>query len=59
MAAELVARFPAATVELIASGGGRFEVACNGRLVFEKSRLKRHPAAGEIIELLVPLATLT
>ena len=34
------------------SSGGRFEVSYNGQPVFEKSKLKRHAAPGEIVRLL-------
>jgi selT/selW/selH-like putative selenoprotein len=44
-------RYPDATVELIPSRGGRFEVAVDGMPVFEKSRLGRHARPGEIAEL--------
>jgi len=37
---------------MIPSGGGRFEVVSDGTPVFEKSKLKRKPNAGEIIALL-------
>ena len=52
MAAELRDAFPDARVELIPSGGGRFEVARDGRPVFEKSKLGRHAAPGEVVRLL-------
>jgi selT/selW/selH-like putative selenoprotein len=44
-------RYPDAQIELIASRGGRFEVAVDGAPVFEKSRLGRHAKPGEIAEL--------
>ena len=34
------------------SGGGRFEVSLDGMPIFEKSKLKRHAAPGEIVRLL-------
>jgi hypothetical protein len=34
------------------SSGGRFEVFYEGQPIFEKSKLKRHAAPGEIIRLL-------
>ena len=46
-------RYPDATVELIPSRGGRFEVAVDGAPVFEKSRLGRHAKPGEIAELVI------
>ena len=55
-AAGLVAVFrrhlPNAAVELIPSRGGRFEVTADGEPIFEKSKLGRHAAPGEIIALL-------
>jgi selenoprotein W-related protein len=33
------------------SGNGRFEVALDGVLVFEKSKLGRHAQPGEILRL--------
>jgi predicted Rdx family selenoprotein len=39
-------------VELIPSRGGRFEVVRDGVPVFQKSRLGRHAAPGEILNLL-------
>jgi hypothetical protein len=39
-------------VELIASSGGRFEVARDGAPVFEKSKTHRHARPGEIVALL-------
>ena len=52
MAAEIRDAFPDARVELIPSGGGRFEVKRDGRPVFEKSKLGRHATAGEVVRLL-------
>jgi selT/selW/selH-like putative selenoprotein len=54
LAAEIRSRFPKAMVDLVASGGGRFEVSCNGKAIFQKSRLGRHPERGEILKLLAP-----
>lgn len=39
-------------MELIPSGGGRFEVVVDGTPAFEKSKLGRHARAGEILALL-------
>lgn len=39
-------------MELIPSGKGRFEVAHDGVPIFEKSKLDRHPHAGEVVALL-------
>jgi len=42
-------------VALNPSDGGRFEVSVNGQLVFSKLNLKRHPAAGEIVNIIQKL----
>lgn len=39
-------------MDLIPSSGGRFEVARDGVPIFEKSKLRRHAAPGEILALL-------
>jgi hypothetical protein len=52
LAAELRQRFPDATVSLIESRGGRFEVVADGIPVFEKSKLDRHAKPGEVVRLL-------
>jgi predicted Rdx family selenoprotein len=52
LTAEIKAKFPDATVALIPSKGGRFEVLRDGVPVFEKSRLHRHASPGEIVQLL-------
>ena len=52
MAAEIRQHFPDATVDLMPSRGGRFEVSRDGRPVFEKSKLKRHAEPGEVVRLL-------
>ena len=39
-------------MELVPSGGGRFEVVRDGTPVFEKSKLGRHPRPGEVLDLL-------
>jgi predicted Rdx family selenoprotein len=52
LAAEIRNAFPDAQVALIPSGGGRFEVMRDGRAVFEKSKLGRHAAPGEVVRLL-------
>jgi len=49
LAAEIEQRFPDATIELIPSGGGRFEVVADGQSVFQKSKLHRHAEPGEVI----------
>lgn len=38
--------------ELIASGGGVFEVTVDGRLVFSKKSLGRFPEPGEVLKLI-------
>ena len=43
-------------MELIPSGKGRFEVVKDGTPVFEKSKLDRHAAPGEIVQLLAERA---
>jgi selT/selW/selH-like putative selenoprotein len=52
LAAEIKTRFPDATVTLLPSKGGRFEVLLDGTPVFEKSKSRRHPQAGEVVGLL-------
>jgi selenoprotein W-related protein len=52
LAAELRERFPDTQVELIPSGGGRFEVALDGAAIFEKSKTGRHAKPGEIVALI-------
>jgi predicted Rdx family selenoprotein len=50
--AETRSTFPDATVTLIPSKGGRFEVVRDGVAVFEKSKLHRHAEPGEVVGLL-------
>jgi hypothetical protein len=52
LAAEIRERFPNATLKLIPSRGGRFEVLADDVPVFEKSKLNRHAQPGEIVRLL-------
>jgi len=52
LAAELREQIPDAQVELLPSLGGRFEVIRDGVAVFQKSKLGRHAAPGEILTLL-------
>jgi selenoprotein W-related protein len=40
-----------ASIRLIPSDGGRFEVTLNGKLIFSKLKLGRHAEAGEIASL--------
>jgi hypothetical protein len=56
LAAEIRQRFPEANVELLPSGKGRFEVVKDGTPVFEKSKVDRHAAPGEIVRLLAERA---
>lgn len=37
---------------MLPSSGGRFEVSYEGTPIFEKSKMKRHAAPGEIVRLL-------
>ena len=41
-----------AECELIASGGGVFEIVVDGKKLFSKKALGRFPETGEIVELL-------
>jgi selT/selW/selH-like putative selenoprotein len=52
LAAELEEQFPDAEIQLIPSSRGRFEVVRDGVPIFEKSKLGRHAAPGEIVKLL-------
>jgi predicted Rdx family selenoprotein len=52
LAAEIRQHLPDATVELVPSRGGRFEITADGEPIFEKSKLGRHAASGEIVGLL-------
>jgi predicted Rdx family selenoprotein len=52
LAAELAGQFPEAEITMIPSSKGRFEVLRDGVPVYEKSRLGRHAAKGEIVALL-------
>ena len=40
---------------LIPSGGGRFEVVVDDKLIFSKAKLKRHADKGEILKELLAL----
>ena len=50
--AEIIATFPEAKVELIPSGGGRFEILREGLPIYQKSKTGRHAGPGEIVHLL-------
>jgi len=52
LAAEVEQQFPDAIVELRPGSGGRFEVSKDGSPIFQKSKLGRHAAPGEIVGLL-------
>jgi selenoprotein W-related protein len=52
LAAEIDRAYPKATVKLIESSGGVFEVHVNGDRVFSKRALGRHAAPGEVMQLL-------
>jgi selenoprotein W-related protein len=41
-----------ADCDLIASGGGVFEVAVDGKMVFSKKALDRFPDDGEVLRLI-------
>jgi selenoprotein W-related protein len=38
--------------ELVASGGGVFEVSVDGKLIFSKKKIGRFPDDGEVVRLL-------
>jgi len=44
-----------ASIDLIPSSGGRFEVTVDDTLVFSKAALKRHASPGEVVALLEPV----
>jgi hypothetical protein len=44
---------------MMPSGGGRFEVTRDDVAIFEKSKLRRHAAPGEILRLLEESDTLS
>ncbi len=46
--------YPDATVELVESGGGVFEVTRNGELIYSKKQTGRHPEWEEIRATLRP-----
>jgi predicted Rdx family selenoprotein len=50
--AEIHGAYPDATVTLIPSKGGRFEVRRDDVPVFEKSKTMRHAEPGEVMRLL-------
>lgn len=50
--AEITNRWPDASVTLLPSGGGVFEVTVDGALVFSKKALGRHAEPGEVVDLI-------
>lgn len=56
LAAELLGHWAPilSAVELQTARHGRFEVYCDGELVFSKAELKRFPKDGELSKLLEP-----
>jgi selenoprotein W-related protein len=50
--AEIEKKVPDVEVELISSGGGVFEVTCDGKLIFSKKELGRFPENEEILSQL-------
>lgn len=44
-------------MDLLPSGGGRFEVSRDGVPVYQKSKTGRHPEPGEVVRLLEELNT--
>ena len=57
LAAAIREVYPDAELELIPSGGGRFEVLLDGAPVYEKSKLGRHARGGEILSLITAHVT--
>jgi len=55
--AEIRQAYPDATVTLIPSKGGRFEVRRDDEPVYEKSKTLRHAEPGEVMRLLEAGAT--
>jgi selT/selW/selH-like putative selenoprotein len=52
LAAALEGRYEGVSVELIASGGGAFEVTVDGQLIYSKLATGRHATHEEIFERL-------
>jgi selenoprotein W-related protein len=52
LAAEIRGRYSDATVKLVESSGGVFEVSVDGELVFSKKALGRHAVPGEVVRLI-------
>jgi len=55
LAAEIARAYPNAEIQMIPSGGGRFEVLRDGVPVFQKSRIGRHAQPGEILRALAEM----
>jgi selenoprotein W-related protein len=53
LAAEIEKAFPGASIKMVPSSGGVFEVTADGDLVFSKKTLKRHAEPGEVLRLLM------
>ncbi|HRN54014.1 MAG TPA: SelT/SelW/SelH family protein [Gemmatimonadaceae bacterium] len=52
LAATLREAYPQAIVTLTPTGGGKFELSADGKIVFSKERLGRHLLPGEALERL-------
>ena len=52
MAAEIEAEYSDASVELIESSGGVFEVTVDGDLILSKIELGRHAEEGEVLAIM-------
>jgi selenoprotein W-related protein len=52
LAAEIQQAYPDAKVELLEGSGGVFEVTKDGKLLFSKKQLGRHPQPGEVLRLI-------
>ena len=52
LAAEIRKAYPQAEARLIQAAGGVFEVEVDGKKVFSKKALGRHPEPGEVLNLI-------
>ncbi|MCE2422477.1 MAG: Rdx family protein [Gemmatimonadetes bacterium] len=52
MAAALKDRYDGTEIDLVPSGGGRFEVTCDGELVYSKLATGRHATHEEVFQAL-------
>lgn len=52
--AEVKSKYADSSIKLIESGGGVFDIECDGRLLFSKQKIagQRFPEEGEITQLL-------